>query len=245
MPRPRLVLWDIDGTLVRGRGQRVAVDVFMRAFRATFGLPEDLPYPLDSAGKTDPLIARELLEAQALAHDPALLERCMEVYARGMEDARERLGQDLRVLPGVAELLRGLHARGVWQSLLTGNLLPVARLKLGLVGLDQHLDFDVGAFGSDHHDRNCLVPIALERLRTLRGVAVAPEEVLVVGDTPRDVACARAGGAAVLAVATGGHTLEELRVAGADAVLADLADTAAALHTVEALSASLVRERRA
>jgi len=120
----------------------------------------------------------------------------------------------------------------VTQSLLTGNYEPAARLKVGCAGLDQHLDLDVGAFGSDNRDRLCLVPVALEKACRLRGLNLSAENVAVIGDSPRDIACARAGGARAVAVATGSHTVDELAEHQPDALLESLQDTNAVLAAV-------------
>jgi phosphoglycolate phosphatase-like HAD superfamily hydrolase len=131
------------------------------------------------------------------------------------------------VKPGVVELLDALAAAGAVQTLVTGNLAPNARTKLAALGLDRApLDLDVGAYGSDHHDRDELVPMAVERVRNRYGDIDA---VWVVGDTPRDLRCARAGGARCLLVATGGYAFDALIDAGADALLEDLSDTEAAV----------------
>ena len=109
--------------------------------------------------------------------------------------------------------------------MLTGNLEPVARLKLACAGLDQYVAFELGAYGSDHRDRDCLVPIVRERLQQQFGAEVAAADIVVVGDTPRDIACARAGGARVLAVATGNFSRAELEAHHPEVVFDDLHDT--------------------
>jgi phosphoglycolate phosphatase-like HAD superfamily hydrolase len=149
------------------------------------------------------------------------------VYLSELEAAREQLVPDLRVLPGVRAALEALGERGITQSLLTGNLEPIARLKLGCAGLTDYLDFELGAFGSDHRDRTCLVPITRQRLRERLGAEDA--DIVVVGDTPRDIACARAGHARAVAVATGGFPREALEAHAPDAVLDDLHDTEAVI----------------
>jgi phosphoglycolate phosphatase len=229
-----LILWDIDGTLVRGKGGRVSSTAFMQALKVVGNLAEELSYPGDAHGKTDAQIALEVLAAAQIADGEAtaLLASFSQAYLAALEGQRERLLGDLEVLPGVPRVLARLKALGVTQSLLTGNLQPVARLKLDLAGLDQYVDFDIGAFGSDHPDRSCLVPIARERARQRLGSEMRPEDVVVVGDTPRDIACARAGGAHVVGVATGYFKREELEAYAPDAVLDDLSDTEAVVRTL-------------
>jgi phosphoglycolate phosphatase len=222
-----IILWDIDGTLVRGKGGRVSVAAFTRALRRAARLEADLVYPKNVSGKTDTQIALEVLAAAALAdHEAhALLPAFGEAYHAELEGLRDELREDMLVLPGVPQVLARLEALGVRQSLLTGNLKPVARLKLGLVGLDRYFDFDVGAFGSDHHDRTCLVPIVRQRVEARGGEPPKPEEIVVVGDTPRDIGCARAGGVRVVAVATGNFKRAESEAHSPDTILDDLSDT--------------------
>ncbi len=111
------------------------------------------------------------------------------------------------------------------QSLLTGNLRPIAEEKLAAFGLDTYVDFEVGAYGADHVERSDLVGWARRQVARRYGVMFGPENTVLVGDTPNDVAAAHAGGAAVVAVATGRYPADELTAAGADVVLADLTDT--------------------
>jgi phosphoglycolate phosphatase-like HAD superfamily hydrolase len=234
-----VILWDIDGTLVRSNGGRVAVTAFLRALREASALDRDLPYPSDSGGKTDEQIAMEVLLAAELTEETALgrLPIFRELYLSQLEAAREELMPDLLVLPGVPAALQRLQEHGVTQSLLTGNLEPVARLKLGCAGLIDYFDFELGAFGSDHRDRTCLVPISRQRLRERLGLDAA--DVVVVGDTPRDIACARAGGARAIAVATGRFSRDELAAHAPDAVLDTLQDTDAVIETLLNVSAEL------
>jgi phosphoglycolate phosphatase len=241
VPAPPVVLWDIDGTLVRSNGGRVAVSAFLRALRLSCGPEHDLPYPSESAGKTDPQIALEMLAAASIGEPRTarILDSFGPTYLRELEQQREALIADLRVLPGVAAVLEQLDRRGVVQSLLTGNLQPVARLKLACAGLDRHLEFDLGAYGSDHADRTCLVPIVRARLRQRFGHASDERAIVVVGDTPRDIACARAGGARAIAVATGTFTREQLAEHRPDVVLDDLSDTRAVVQALLQYSTSL------
>jgi phosphoglycolate phosphatase-like HAD superfamily hydrolase len=222
-----VVLWDVDGTLVKaGEAGRLA---FADAVAAVFGVdvpPELLPR---MAGKTDPQIALEVLgqldvpapdrhlEELQLALEAALTARVPQIRREGV------------VLPGVREALDGLAAAGAVQTLVTGNVTANARTKLAAVGLlDEEgqgpLRLDIGAYGSDDADRDNLVPIAMDRCRAA-GFTVSREATWVVGDTPRDLACARAAGVRCLLVATGGYERDALEQAGADAVFGDLLDT--------------------
>ena len=223
-PMARIVLWDIDGTLLRGGG--VARDVFDVAVTAVLGHhPGD--HRLRMGGKTDPQIALEILayaaleEAEATEHLPAVLAE----LERGLAAAADELREHGHVLPGVPEVLQALDANPeIRSTVLTGNTEANAAVKLAAFELTPWIDLEIGAFGSDDRDRTALVPIALERARRLRGLRLDPDDVWVVGDTPRDLACARAGGVRCALVATGHAPLEELRATDADAVLEDLAD---------------------
>ncbi|MDP9388392.1 MAG: haloacid dehalogenase-like hydrolase [Actinomycetota bacterium] len=220
------MLWDVDGTLLRTNG--VAQQAFDLAAAHVLGRPPG-DHAVRMSGKTDPLIALEILAFAGLAdeearrHLPLVLER-LEAELAGAVDLVREQG---RVLPGVEDVLTELAADpAVVQSVLTGNTAANAAVKLKAFGLERWLDVEVGAFGSDRHNRDELVPVALERVRRRHGRDLRPEQVWVVGDTPRDLACARAGGARCLLVATGRFPLEELEGLGADLVRPDLADTA-------------------
>ena len=229
-----LILWDIDGTLLRSKGARVTGKAFLRALKLASNAADDLVYPKDAHGNTDTQIALDILTASLRLDGDAtaVLKVFGQAYVADLEGQRQSLLDDIEVLPGAPEILRALKRRGVTQSLLTGNLEPVARLKLALAQLDQFLSIDIGAFGSDHADRTCLVPIAQARVLSKLGYAVRPETIVIVGDTPRDVACARAGGAHVVCVATGNFTREQLEAHAPDAVLDDLRDTDAVIETL-------------
>lgn len=228
-----VILWDIDGTLVRTNGGRVSVNAFVRALQAAAAAhASELAYPHDSGGKTDKQIALEMLTGAAIpqAAAEAILVAFATGYLAELERERSGLTADLCVLPGVREALSRLQELQMPQTLLTGNLEPVARLKLACAELDQYVDFELGAFGSDHHDRNSLVPIVRERVRRRLGHEAA--DFVVVGDTPRDIACARAGGARVVAVATGRFSRNDLEAHAPDAVFDDLSDTDAVIATL-------------
>lgn len=219
----RLVLWDVDGTLVRTPGTREA---FTQVLAEVTDAEIDVHgHPM--SGKTDPQIARELL-ATAMAEDEAAgrVDGLLERYATELAKLAELIRHEGRVLPGVRELLPCLSRQdGVRQTVLTGNLEATARIKVSVFGLDRYLDLDIGAYGSDHQDRDELVPIALGKLRDRRGVRIDPHDVWVIGDSPLDLRCARAGGARCLLVATNRHPYEELVTLGADMLVEDLSDT--------------------
>jgi phosphoglycolate phosphatase len=145
--------------------------------------------------------------------------------------SRESLQREGRVHPGVRELMAALTETGqVRQTLVTGNIAVNAELKVGMFGLGGSLDFEVGAYGSDNPERDCLVPICLNRVNELRGETYEADHVWVIGDTPNDLKCARAAGVRCLLVGTGRTGYDSVRSLGADAQLENLADTEAVLE---------------
>ncbi|MDE3204407.1 MAG: haloacid dehalogenase-like hydrolase [Acidobacteriota bacterium] len=219
----RMVLWDIDGTLLRAGD--IGAAVFDQAIEAVLGAPP--PARISMSGKTDPSIVREYLALMAVEETDDLVEAILGKLAANLAAAADAgiLSEEGRACPGVPEVLDGLAlSDGVVQTLLTGNIYPNAVVKVSAYGLDKWLDLDIGAYGSDHDDRNQLVPVALDRLAERHGTRLTPSDVWVVGDTPRDLACARAVGARCLLVATGRYPFAELAGLGADSTLADLSD---------------------
>ena len=226
----KLLLWDVDGTLVRigdlGR------DPFRQAIVDALGrdLEPEFHRRVRMSGKTDPQIARELLLSAEVhadevdAHLPDVLRR-LEEHLLAVEHRMQDTGH---ATVGGEAVLSALSDRDdVVQSVLTGNLAANAVVKLRAFGLDRFIDFDIGAYGSDHHDREELVPIALAKAAAKHAGAgpFRAEETWVIGDTPRDFACAKAGGARCLLVATGSFGRDELDGLGADVVIDDLTDT--------------------
>ncbi|HSG50310.1 MAG TPA: HAD family hydrolase [Longimicrobiales bacterium] len=219
----RLLLFDIDGTLVAGGPAKGA---FHTALLDAFGTAGPIQAH-DFSGKTDPQIARELLEVAGLS--PAEIDRGLpRLWERYLEELRARLPEHpMRILPGVlalTELLAGLENE-VALGLLTGNIVGGAELKLGSAGLYRH--FRMGAFGSDSEVRNHLPGVALARAVETWGKRFDPEDVLVIGDTPRDVECGLAHGTITVGVATGRFPAEALLEAGAHHVVEDFSDTQA------------------
>jgi len=221
----RLLLWDVDGTLIRGGG--VGSEAINRAAAAVVGKPI-AGRPVVMHGKTDPQILTELLVAAEIAEHaiPELLPAAVAETERLLALAEADLRRRGAVIGGVAEVLARLATvAGVRQTLVTGNLMANAVLKLAAFDLTGYFDVEVGAYGTDHADRNELVPIALERVEQLRGECYLRGEIWVIGDTPGDLACARAAGVRCLLVATGQIPIWQLVALGADAVLADLTNT--------------------
>jgi len=224
-PDLRVILFDIDGTLIRavrrpeyrGRIRQMLVEVFGTCGRIA---------EVDFGGKTDLAIYREALESEGFTL-AQIHERLPGLEAMMVEILYEMAatGEVFRRCAGVAELLEALagDARFV-TSLLTGNVEKLAEAKLRTVGIWPYFK-GRGAFGSDAEERDHLPEIAAARLREHLGVELPPARFVIVGDTPRDIQCARHFGARVVAVASGAHTLEQLAAHRPDALLADLSDT--------------------
>lgn len=226
----RLLLFDVDGTLVwvDGAGRE--------ALRAAMGAVYGETGPIDEydfRGRTDPAIVRGLL--RAAGRDDAWIERgfarLWPIYGAVLERELKASPGRARSCPGVPELLTTLERETNWVwGLLTGNVEEGAWRKLRACGLASRFSF--GAFGSDAEARVELPAVAVERARAATGFAFSVAEVVVIGDTPEDIFCARAAGARSVAVATGGYTPDELRGCQPDAVLPDLADPARVLEAV-------------
>jgi phosphoglycolate phosphatase-like HAD superfamily hydrolase len=226
--KPRLVLFDIDGTLVSAGG--VSARALEAALVETYGTagPAD---GYDYSGKTDPQIVRELMRGAGL-DDPAIEEGrplALERYHRRLAESLRP--EHVQAKPGVLALLEALErAPGVRLGLLTGNLEPCARLKLAPVGANPFFAF--GAYGSDDEDRYRLPPVALVRAREATGIAFEGRDTVIVGDSVHDVRCGRGVGVRAVAVATGKTTPATLAEAAPDALVADFSDTAAGLRAI-------------
>jgi phosphoglycolate phosphatase-like HAD superfamily hydrolase len=225
----RLVLWDVDHTLVECTG--VIAQVYPEAFRRVFGRDlERVPY---MAGQTELSIQRDLFDSHGLAMTPELIATFNAELVSVFGSLAGTLPKTGRALPGAERALAALaDTPNVVQSVLTGNVPELALGKLAAFGLDRYLDLTVGAYGSERLVRAELVPLARQRAAARHGIAFDPETTVLVGDTPFDVAAGRDGGAVVVAVATGRSSAAELREAGAQVVLADLSDTPAVLAAI-------------
>ena len=224
----KLVLFDIDGTMLwsDGAGRRSMTT----ALTETIGAAGPAGYSY--GGKTDPQIARDIMRLEGIAEEriDALLPPLIARYLTLLED--ELRTRQLALFPGVAELVEQVDADDdLALGLLTGNVRTGAELKLRAAGLD-FARFRVGAFGSDHHDRPELPAIAQRRAREVLGAEVAGEHVIVIGDTPADIACGRGIGARAIAVATGFFGVEELASHAPAAVFATLENTAAVMTVI-------------
>jgi phosphoglycolate phosphatase-like HAD superfamily hydrolase len=212
----KLILFDIDGTLINTGG--AGVRSLEKAFNELFGV-KDTFKDYSMAGKTDRQIMREGLKIQGLLSGDGDLNRLVKEYLRNLKV--EINNPMRRFQPGIKGLLDALREEGFPLGLLTGNLEEGARIKLEPFGLNEY--FPEGAFGSDHEDRDSLLPIAIEKF-SRRGFSFSPGDCVVVGDTPRDVKCARVHGAPNIAVATGPYSKEDLIASDADVVFDTLED---------------------
>lgn len=205
---PRLLLFDIDGTLIDSNGAGGAA--ILDAAEEHFSIHRDELPPLQLAGSTDPAIAMDVFGHLNRQHTP---EEVIAFLDRYLANLHRRLHADDFsgfTLPGVNALLDSLRDESeAHLGLLTGNVKRGAEIKLTRHGIfDRFID---GGFGSDHHDRNQLGPVALQRMQNATGTRYDIADVIVIGDTPKDIRCAEAFGAKCLAVATGQYSADELR----------------------------------
>jgi len=226
----RILLFDIDGTLIRAVRRpeyRGRIRGMLDGIFGTCGRIDEV----DFSGRTDMAIYREALECEGFSPE-AIWERLPELETAMVEILRDlaSTGEVFRLCAGVRELLEALtrDSRFV-PSLLTGNVERLAEAKLRVSGIWEYFR-GRGAFGSDAEDRNHLPAIAAERIGKHLGITLRPDRFVVVGDTPRDIACARHFGARVLAVASGFHSAAQLSQHQPDALLEDLSDTAAVVN---------------
>lgn len=226
MVRPGLILFDIDGTLLLSG--RAGLRAMTRAFHSTFGVAEGFAGS-SFAGRTDSFLVSHALRGAGLPDHPDQHARFREAYMPILADEIQQPGTGQKgLMPGVPALLGALEDQHeLHLALLTGNYQDAAAIKLSHFQIAGH--FEWGAFSDDSADRNALVPIARDRAETYDVPGAARDRIIVIGDTPHDIECARIGGAHSIAVATGGFSVDELRAAGADSVLADLSDIEAVL----------------
>ncbi len=225
----RLILFDIDGTLIHGN--RIGRAAMARALTDVFGHGGAVD-AISFGGKTDWGLVHELMRAEGWS-EAEVRARLPHFYERMTAAGQELFTPaHIRPCPGVLPLLAAVAARddGV-SALLTGNIRATAPIKLAAAGIDP-AQFRVGAYGSDSVNRVDLFGIALARTEEELGLRVAPHDVMIVGDTPGDIACARAGGGRVLAVATGPCSAATLRECRPDYLFSDLTDTDAVLRAL-------------
>ena len=225
-----LILFDIDGTLVlTGRAGLRAMN---RACADEVG-HDNAMEGVEFAGRTDWSILRDVMRNNGKAMDRPLLDRLNRRYVAHLAEEIQLPGKGVKdVMPGIRPLLDALQERNdVALGLLTGNFIEGARIKLEYFDLWKY--FPCGAFGGDSANRNDLVPVAISRARECGIADVDAARVIVIGDTPNDVECARVVGALPVAVATGSYSADDLRRSGADIVFQDLSDTHAFLALLD------------
>ncbi len=238
--RRLLILWDVDYTLVDSDG--LGRELYGAAFGEMFGRP--MPQPGSMAGRTDRAIAVEVLTMAGVADPRQRVDAFHRVMAARAPALASLVAERARALPGAAQALAALAARSdgdgdgqtgspaVVQSVLTGNIRPLAEVKLGPLGLTEHLDLDAGAYGDAHEVRAELVRVARANAARQYGTDFSGQATVLIGDTPHDVAAALATGARAVGVATGPFAPPELAASGAHAVLADLSDTGRVLAAI-------------
>jgi len=221
MPDRSLVLFDIDGTLLRTEG--VGIAAMLRAFNSLYG---DRGFSFDGieiAGALDGLLFRRLMDTHGLPHHDEAHGKFREAYRCELNSTLT--AAKVRRMPGAIELAHALRTQGAAIGLLTGNYEETAHIKIRAAGYASEF-FPFGAFGADGPSRRHLTPVALERARAHHGRNFDPARVTIIGDTPLDIDCAKAHGCRAIGVATGPYSTEQLRDAGADLAVANLEATA-------------------
>lgn len=233
----RILLWDIDGTLIHsvklGGYKEYTIPVLEEIFGTSGRLRE-----MRVSGMTDLQIVYEALSVEGISQED-ISARADVLVSRLTEEARRVTGNGIKffeVLPGVRETLEALAAHPRYESaLLTGNIKPMAQLKMELVGLDQYFTLP-GAFGDESHNRRDLPARAAQRIREYLQLDLAPEQFIVIGDTPNDIDCARHFGARAVAVGTGRfYSREDILACEPDALLPDLTNTQMVIETLDKL----------
>lgn len=223
-----LILWDVDHTLVT-IGE-VSREIYEIAFAEFTGQP--LHKMADMTGKTERAILTETLALHGISDSENKFDDFYVMLARAANTLRDRMRTAGYRLPGTMETITELAKHNVVQSVVTGNLKPIAMTKLEVFELTDFLDFEVGGYGSDGATRSPLIRQAWKRAQRKYNQSFEPDRVVVIGDTPLDVAAAREVGVRTVGVATGGSTVDELTTAHAHAVLPDLTDTSAVIQAI-------------
>lgn len=231
---PALLLFDIDGTLLKTGGMGMAA--MYHVAREMFG--EQFSWEgIDPSGHLDPLIFAEAAANNRLADHHLHHERFRDQYLECLRQNLETYRHRVEVMPGIHDTLAMLRRRAnergdIVLGLLTGNYTRAVAIKLASIDVAPEW-FDITAFGDEGASRPALVELAMCKYADMIGAAPDPRKVIIIGDTPRDVQCAHAHGCVCLAVATGSFSIEQLRAAGADAVVADLRDPGPLLAMIE------------
>src|SRR2546426_8520501 len=223
----RVLFWDLDGTLVRGARYGIFKDYTVPMLEAVFGTAGCLPEMIVS-GMTDLQIVEEALRDEGVTREQirARMDELRRCYLQEMKRASGNGNHLIEAMPGAREVLERIDQHPHYRSaLLTGNIEPAAQLKIEITGLAEFFTLP-GAFGDDSFDRRDLPAIAAQRINEYLNANIGPEQFIVIGDTPNDIACARHFGARVVAVATGRiHSAGDLRAHDPDALLPNLLDS--------------------
>lgn len=233
----RILLWDLDGTLVRGQRYGVFKDYTIPMLERVFGTAGSLGAMMVS-GMTDLQIVETALCPAGITRDQIMArkEELLSCYIDEMKRATGNGAHLVEAMPGGREVLQRVAGHPRYLSgLLTGNIKPAAYLKLELTGLSEFFELP-GAFGDESFDRRDLPAFAARRINEYLNAELRPEQFIVIGDTPNDIACARHFGARVLAVATGRmHSAEDLLAYEPDALVPDLLDVELVIRTLDTL----------
>jgi phosphoglycolate phosphatase len=233
----RVLLWDLDGTIVRGKRFGTFKDYTIPMLERVFGTSGCLG-KLTVSGMTDLQIVEEALRPAGITREDihARREELRRCYIEEMKLAVGNGAHVIEVIPGAREALQAVHEHPRYESaLLTGNIEPAAHFKVEVTGLSEFFTLP-GAFGDESFDRRDLPALAANRINSHLGTALSPDKFIVIGDTPNDIACARHFGARVLAVSTGRiHSEAQLRACEPDALLADFLDVELFMRTLERL----------
>ena len=233
----RVLLWDLDGTLVRGKRFGSYKDYTAPMLESIFGTSGSL-HQMVVSGMTDLQIVEEALRGAGITRED-ITARKEELIRSYIEQMKLAVGNGVHIIeamPGARAALQAVHDHPRYQSaLLTGNIEPAAHLKVEAAGLAEFFTLP-GAFGHESFDRRDLPALAVKRINDHLGLELTPDQFIVIGDTPNDVACARHFGAKVLAVATGRiHSPQELQACRPDALLPDLLDVDLFMRTLDEL----------
>jgi phosphoglycolate phosphatase len=233
----RILLWDLDGTLVHGQRYGVFKDYTVPMLETVFGTAGCL-HEMIVSGMTDLQIVEEALRGEGItrADINARKDELLRCYIKEMKRATGDGNQIISAMPGAREVLQRIDEHPRYRSaLLTGNIEPAAHLKVEITGLAEFFRLP-GAFGDESFDRRDLPALAAQRINEHIGMNLTPEQFIVIGDTPNDIACARHFGAKVLAVATGRiHSAEELLAHEPDALVPDLLDSQRVIGVLDTL----------
>ena len=233
----RILLWDIDGTLMRSTRTGAFKDYTVPMLEGVFGTAGRLA-EMSVSGMTDLQIVAEALRDEGFTFEQIRerIDDLRTLYMREMERVTASDGQLFHLLPGAREVLDAVARSARYRSaLLTGNIEAAAHLKMRLMGLSHFFQLP-GAFGDESHDRRDLPALAVERINRHLGLDLRPAQFIVIGDTPNDIACARHYGARAVAVATGRlYSAEDLLAHKPDALLPDLSDTDLVMSVFERL----------